>query len=148
MLKRLTDRPARRIILSALAGTVLLAGCDQIGERIDRAKEIAETSAGQISGETVVDESQHNLEVASVEDRALAGTVMVEFAIDDEERPLFAIGSIIAKPKDIPETESLAVSETELTADELEYFEEEYYYEETSEAGSTEGLESDRKSVV
>jgi serine protease len=142
MLKRLTDRPARRIILSALAGTVLLAGCDQIGERIDRAKEIAETSAGQISGETVVDESQHNLEVASVEDRALAGTVMVEFAIDDEERPLFAIGSIIAKPKDIPETESLAVSETELTADELEYFEEEYYYEETSEAGSTEGLES------
>jgi serine protease len=142
MLKRLTDRPARRIILSALAGTVLLAGCDQIGERIDRATEIAETSAGQISGETVVDESQHNLEVASVEDRALAGTVMVEFAIDDEERPLFAIGSIIAKPKDIPETESLAVSETELTADELEYFEEEYYYEETSEAGSTEGLES------
>lgn len=142
MLKRLTDRPARRIILSALAGTVLLAGCDQIGERIDRAKEIAETSAGQISGETVVDESQHNLEVASVEDRALAGTVMVEFAIDDEERPLFAIGSIIAKPKDIPETESLAVSDTELTPEELEYFEEEYYYEETPESGATDGLES------
>ncbi|MFN3912436.1 S8 family peptidase [Hyphomonas sp.] len=132
MLKRLTDRPIRRIILSALAGTVLLAGCDQVGDRIDRAKEIAETSAGQISGETVVDQTARNLETASVEDRALAGTVMVEFVIDDEERPLFAIGSIIAKPKDIADTVSLAVTDTELTPEELEYFEEEYYYEEAA----------------
>ena len=42
MLKRLTDRRLRWVIVSALAGTVLLSGCDQIGERIDRAKELAD----------------------------------------------------------------------------------------------------------
>ncbi|MBU4568881.1 MAG: S8 family peptidase [Alphaproteobacteria bacterium] len=141
MLKRLTDRPMRRIILSALTGTVLLAGCDQINERVDRVKEIADASAGQISGETVVDQSVRNLEIASVEDRALAGTVMVEFVVDDEERPLFAIGSIIAKPKDILETAALSVEDTELTPEELEYFEEEYYYEEGADSAA-EGLES------
>jgi len=132
MLKRLTDRPLRRIILSALAGTVFLAGCDQIGDRLKRAQDVAGTSAGQISGETIVDESARNLEIAATADRALAGTVMAEFVIDDEERPLFAIGSIIAKPIDIPPVSALAMEDAAFSADELEYFEEEYFYEDTT----------------
>lgn len=135
MLNQLTERHLRRVILSALAGTVLLAGCDQITERIDRAKEVAETSAGQISGETTVDSGASNLQTASTEDRALAGTVMAEFVVDEEERPMFAIGSIIAKPIDIPPTNALAMDDEALSAEELEYFEEEYYYEESPEAG-------------
>ncbi len=126
MLKRLTDRPPGRIILSALAGTVLLAGCDQIGDRLKRAQDVAETSAGQISGETILDESARNLAVAAIADRALAGTVMAEFVIEDEERPLFAIGSIIAKPIDIPEPSASAMEDIALSADELEYFEAAY----------------------
>ena len=141
MLKRLTDRPLRRIILSALAGTVFLAGCDQIGDRLKRAQDVAETSAGQISGETIVDDSARNLEIAATADRALAGTVMAEFVIDDEERPLFAIGSIIAKPIDIPPVSALAMEDVAFSADELEYFEEEYYYEEAPESAG-ESLES------
>ncbi len=130
MLNRLTDRRMRRVILSALAGTALLAGCDQVTERLDRAKDVAETSAGQISGETIVDPGARNLETASTADRALAGTVMAEFVVDEEERPLFAIGSIIAKPIDIPPPSALAMDDEALSAEELEYFEEEYYYEE------------------
>ena len=58
-----------------------------------------------------------------VEDRALAGTVMVEFVIDDEERPLFAIGSIIAKPLAIPEPASVEIVEDAAQMEEeLEYF--------------------------
>ncbi|MEQ9506589.1 MAG: S8 family serine peptidase [Hyphomonas sp.] len=131
MLKRLTERSLRRVILSALAGTVLLAGCDQITERIDRAKDIAGTSAGQISGETVAGPSPNYLETAATADRALAGTVMAEFVVDDEERPMFAIGSIIAKPIDIIPPEALMIDDTELSADEIEYFEDEYFTEES-----------------
>ena len=138
MLNRHTDRSLRRVILAAVAGTVLLAGCDQIGDRLKRAQDVAETSAGQISGETVIDPSAQNLQAASTADRALAGTVMAEFVVDEEERPLFAIGSIIAKPIDIPPVSALAMEDAAMTADELEYFEEEYY----SEGTAGEGLES------
>jgi len=141
MLKRLTDRSLRRVILSALAGTALLAGCDQITERIERATEIAETSAGQISGETVVDPSARNLEIAATADRALAGTVMAEFVVDDEERPMFAVGSIIAKPKDIAQEESVVFEEAEFTEEEFGYFEEEAVTEEEV-AAVEEGLEA------
>ncbi len=141
MLNHLTDRSLRRIILSALAGTVLLSGCDQIAERIERAKEVAEASGGQISGETVTDGGASNLETASVDDRALAGTVMAEYVIDDEERPLFAIGSIIAKPKDIADTAASAIEGTDLSAEEIEYFDDEYYTEESA-AGTMEALEA------
>ena len=137
MLKRPTDLRLGWVLMSALAGGVMLAGCDQIGDRVSRAKEIAEASAGQVSGDTVVDESLRNLEAASMADRALAGTVMAEFVVDDEERPMFAIGSIIAKPIDIAPTVAMAVEDTAISAEEIEYFEEEYYYEEEAAAGDT-----------
>lgn len=125
MLKRFAHGPAARALIAGIAASALLAACDQIEQRIDRAKDLAGTSAGQISGETVVDPSSRNLQTASVEARALAGTVMAEFVVDDEERPMFAIGSIIAKPKDIPPEEALMVEAEELTEDEeLSYFEE------------------------
>ncbi|MDP3459214.1 MAG: S8 family peptidase [Hyphomonas sp.] len=141
MLKLPTDRRLRWIILSALAATALLAACDQIGERLDRAGELAETSAGQISGKTIVDPGARNLQTAATADRALAGTVMAEFVIDEDERPLFAIGSIIAKPIDIPPTEAMAMEDAEFSADELEYFEEEYFYEEAP-VRAVDGLEA------
>lgn len=127
MLNRLTDRRLSRVIVSALAGTVLLAGCDQISDRLNRAKDVAETSAGQISGETIVDPSARNLETASTEARALAGTVMAEFVVDEEERTMFAIGSIIAKPIDVPPAAAMMAEADGLTAEDLAYLEEDYF---------------------
>ncbi|KCZ91916.1 subtilase family protein [Hyphomonas hirschiana VP5] len=108
----------------ALGGAALLTGCDQIDTRIERAREIADASVEQINGETVIDPTYRNLESASPEDRALAGTVVTaEFAIDDEDRPMFAIGSIIAKPLAIPDAESVdIVEDAEQMEAELDYF--------------------------
>lgn len=141
MLNRLTDRRLSRVIVSALAGTVLLAGCDQISDRLNRAKDVAETSAGQISGETIVDPSARNLETASTEARALAGTVMAEFVVDEEERPMFAIGSIIAKPIDVPTTSAMVAEGEGLTAEDLAYLEEDYFAGDVPEP-ETEPLEA------
>jgi serine protease len=126
MLKRLTDLKLRSALLVAVAAGAFLTGCDQIGDRASRAKDVADTSAGQISGEAGIDDSARNLEAASIDARALAGTVMAEFVVADEERPMFAIGSIIAKPIDIPETEALVFEDAEVTPEEVEYIEDEY----------------------
>ena len=123
MLKHYTARTARAAIAMALGGAALLTGCDQIDTRIDRAREIADASVNQINGETIIDPTYSNLENASPADRALAGTVMAEFAIDEEDRPMFAIGSIIAKPLAIPEPASVEIVEDAAQMEEeLEYF--------------------------
>ena len=123
MLKHYTARTARAAIAIALGGAALLAACDQIDTRIERAREIADASVDQINGETVIDTAYRNLERAAPADRALAGTVMAEFAVDDEERPMFAIGSIIAKPLDIPAAEPVELADdAALIEEELEYF--------------------------
>ena len=123
MLKHYTARTARVAIAMALGGAAFLTGCDQIDTRIERAREIADASVDQISGETVIDQTYVNLERAAPEDRALAGTVLAEFVIDEEDRPLFAVGSIIAKPLNIPSTEPVELSEdAAMIEEELEYF--------------------------
>ncbi len=121
MLKQLTDTAAGRVLALTLAGTLILAACDQVGTRIERAKEIASASGDQISGkDVIVRDGASNLEAASVDARALAGTVLAQMNIDPEERPMFAIGSIIAKPADIPEVPVDA-----------SVIEEEFYFEES-----------------
>lgn len=124
MLRRYTMSSARAALAAGFAGAAFLTGCDQIEQRIDNAREIADAAADQISGRAVVDPNRRNLERASPIDRALAGTVMAEFVVDEEERPLFAIGSIIAKPLDIPPTEVIDFPDDEaLIEEEFDYFE-------------------------
>lgn len=123
MLKLYTARTARAAIAMALGGAALLTACDQIDTRIERAREIADASVDQISGETVIDPVFRNLERAAPADRALAGTVMAQFAVDEDERPMFAIGSIIAKPLDIPSVAPVELADdTDLMEEELGYF--------------------------
>ncbi len=120
MLKQLTETAAGRVLALTLTATFMLAACDQVGTRIERAKEIVEASGDQISGkDVIVSDGTRNLETASVEARALAGTVLAQMNIDPEERPMFAIGSIIAKPIDIPPVPVEALE-----------IEEEFYFEE------------------
>lgn len=123
MLKHYTARTARAAIAMALGGAALLAACDQIDTRIERAREIADASVDQINGETVIGPTYRNLERAAPADRALAGTVIAQFAVDDEERPMFAIGSIIAKPLDIPASGPVEIpDDAAMIEEELEYF--------------------------
>ncbi|MBY9066072.1 S8 family peptidase [Hyphomonas sp. WL0036] len=123
MLKRYTARTARTAIALALGSAAFLVACDQIDTRLERAREIADAAVEQINGETVIDSGQRNLERAPLLDRALAGTVMAEFAVDEEERPMFAIGSIIAKPLDIPPAETVELADdAALIEEELDYF--------------------------
>lgn len=123
MLKHYTARTARAAIAIALGGAALLTACDQLDTRIERAREIADASVDQISGETMIDPAIRNLERAAPADRALAGTVMAQFAVDEDERPMFAIGSIIAKPLDIPATNPVDLADdAALIEEELEYF--------------------------
>ncbi len=123
MLRLFTARSARTALATLLAGGAILTACDELDTRLDRAREVADAAVEQISGETVIDPLARNLARADVRDRALAGTVMAEFDIDDEERALFAVGSIIAKPFDVPPPSALVTLEAEAYADEeMAYF--------------------------
>lgn len=123
MLRRYTVSSARAALIMGLVGGAVLTGCDQIEQRLENAREVADAAADQISGRAVVDPTRRNLERAAPIDRALAGTVMTEFFIDEEERPMFAVGSIIAKPLNIPVMEPIDLANGEdLIEEEYDYF--------------------------
>ncbi|MEM7768377.1 MAG: S8 family serine peptidase [Pseudomonadota bacterium] len=88
-----------------LAPTLLLAfalsACDQRSERVDRARTVIDGAIEQALGETPPPDA---MESVAVEDRAFAGTVMAEEVFTTAAIPpaRFAVGSIIAKPRDVP----------------------------------------------
>ena len=121
MLRKLTAKSARMAVGSALAGLLLLTACDQQSERLERAQELADATLDQISGRKVVEPKPKSaMDAAKVEDRAIAGSIQNDLAFQTAgAEPLFAIGSIIAKPKDIVE-----VSVGEMAEDEAFFAEE------------------------
>ncbi|MFT5931727.1 MAG: serine protease, partial [Hyphomonas sp.] len=121
MLPNLTMKTTRLAAGAALASLLVLAACDQQGTRLERARELADATLDQISGRAVVEPgADQTLLAASVMDRAIAGTLVNDIAFEAEsERAKFAIGSIIAKPKDIQtvafdEEDALMMGEDEL----------------------------------
>ncbi|MEQ9436737.1 S8 family serine peptidase [Hyphomonas sp.] len=123
MLPNLTGKTTRYAIGAVVTSLLVLAACDQQNTRLDRARELADATLDQISGRAVVEPgAEQTLLAASVMDRAIAGTVVNEIAFQAEsERAMFAIGSIIAKPRDI---ESVAVDEEDALLMDEEFFEE------------------------
>lgn len=123
MLPNLTGKTTRYAIGAVVTSFLVLAACDQQSTRLDRARELAGATLDQISGRAVVEPgAQQTLLAASVMDRAIAGSVVNEIAFQAEsERAMFAIGSIIAKPKDI---ESVARDKEDALFMEEEFFEE------------------------
>lgn len=113
MLRKLRLTSGRITIASALAGLLVLSGCDQQDTRLSRARDLAGATIDQLSGRTVVDPgAPRALETADVKDRAIAGTLINEMTFETaSESPMFAVGSIIAKPKDIPPADSFATME-------------------------------------
>ncbi|MCI4644061.1 MAG: S8 family peptidase [Hyphomonadaceae bacterium] len=125
---KLSNSPSLATGLIALATGLLLAGCDRTDERIERAKSVTEAAVEQVAGGGAAPKSSGGTDMASVpvEARAVAGAMMdpeVVTASTDQPRSRFAIGSIIAKPRDLPAmpspTEALIMQRPDL-ADELE----------------------------
>tara|TARA_R110001599_G_scaffold18744_5_gene72540 strand:+ start:80 stop:2389 length:2310 start_codon:yes stop_codon:yes gene_type:complete len=122
MLPNLTGKTNRYAIGAVVTSFLLLAACDQQDTRLERARELADATLDQISGRAVVEPgAEQTLLAASVADRAIAGTVVNEIAFKAEsERARFAIGSIIAKPKDI---QTASLDEEDALFIEEEFFE-------------------------
>jgi serine protease len=79
-------------------------------ERLERAREIADASLKQITGETIVDQADKKDPMRSVpvEARAIAGKVISDISGQPTNKPAFAVLSVIAKPADIPPAETAA----------------------------------------
>ena len=103
MLPNLTRKTTQIAIGAAMASLLVLSACDQQGTRLERARELADATLDQISGRAVVEpDADKTLMTASVMDRAIAGTLVNDMAVQMAgEKSMFAIGSIIAKPKNI-----------------------------------------------
>jgi serine protease len=105
-----STKPARLLFGAALTSLLLVSACDRQGERLERAREIADASLKQISGETVVDQPDKTDPMRSVpvEARAIAGKVISDISGKPTNKPAFAVLSVIAKPADIPPAEAMA----------------------------------------
>ncbi|WP_370276795.1 S8 family peptidase [Hyphomonas atlantica] len=107
------SKPAGLALGTAMAGLLALSSCDQQDLRLERARDLADSTLDQLSGRTIVEPSSPNaLEAVDIADRAIAGTVRNDMNFETASASsMFAIGSIIAKPKNIPPAEAMAVVE-------------------------------------
>ncbi|MEO1964386.1 S8 family peptidase [Hyphomonas sp.] len=105
-----STKSARLLFGAALTSLLLVSACDRQGERLERAREIADASLKQISGETVVEQANKTDPMRSVpvEARAIAGKVISDISGKPTNKPAFAVLSVIAKPADIPPAEAMA----------------------------------------
>ncbi len=105
-----STKSARCLLGAALTSLLLVSACDQQSERLDRAREVAEASLKQITGETIVDQTRKTDPMRSVpvEARAIAGKVISDISGKPTNKPAFAVLSVIAKPADIPPAETAA----------------------------------------
>ena len=105
-----TRTMARLLVGAALTSVLLVTGCDRQNERVERAKEIAEASVKQISGETVVEKARlpDPMRSVPVEARAIAGKVLSDITGEETTHSAFALLSVVAKPADIPPAEAMA----------------------------------------
>ena len=93
-------------------GLILLAACDQQSEeRADRASGVVEAAIDQISGSGEPGgERRSAMKRASLVERALAGQIRSEVEVDPETlRSRFAVGSIIAKPRELEMVPLMAI---------------------------------------
>nr|WP_321442443.1 S8 family peptidase [uncultured Hyphomonas sp.] len=125
-----STKSAHLLFGAALTSLLLVSACDRQGERLERAREIADASLKQISGETVVDQPDKTDPMRSVpvEARAIAGKVISDISGKPTNKPAFAVLSVIAKPADIPPAEAMA----EIEDGEL-YLEDDAFLEEALE---------------
>lgn len=108
MLRRSDSRARTLLIGTALSSALFVAACDQPSTRSERAKAIVDATIEQITGGDLSQKSDAmvSMESVGVMDRAIAGTIRSDIKMQAASaRSQFAIGSIIAKPKDVPDDE-------------------------------------------
>ena len=92
-------------VAAVVVGLLGLSACDRTDERIDRAQVLGEAALEQITGADASNDGGSDMASVSTEARAFAGTIidqpLVEVA-STRPQSRFAIGSIIAKPRDLP----------------------------------------------
>jgi len=109
------------LIGTALSSALFVAACDQPSTRTERAKAIVDATIDQITGgdASQTPSTTVSMESVGVMDRAIAGTIRSDINMQAASaRSQFAIGSIIAKPKDVPNDEF--IEEADLQDAELE----------------------------
>ena len=116
-------RGAAGLTLAVVCG-LLLGACDNREARLDRAETVTRAAIDQVTGAAV--DAQADAEArmarAPTEARALAGELETELRMRPEARQArFAVGSIIAKPRDLPDLpgpeDSLAMQAPSLARD-------------------------------
>ena len=149
MLRKLISTPGRLALGTALASLLVLSSCDQQDTRLERARDLAEATMDQLSGRTIVEpDAPKPLEAADVMDRAIACTLRNDMNFETASAsPMFAVGSIIAKPRDIPPAEAMAVVEDdEVFLEDPEAFDE--FSDDPVEAESAPAAESDATAPI
>ncbi len=100
------DRCRPTAILIALsAGILALSGCDLVEDRAERARKVTEAAVEQVSGDTTQAEQGADMADVSVEARAFSGQFMEQPEFESRMAvgpSRFAIGSIVAKPRELP----------------------------------------------
>ena len=94
-----------------LSGLVLigLSACDRQSERVGNAKNLGQAVLDQISGNETPNQT-NRLDAVPIEARAMAGKIQAESlpVIADSTARRYAIGSIVAKPRDLPPAIAMA----------------------------------------
>ncbi len=110
-------------VVGAVALAFGLSACDRTDERVERAGGVVGAAIDQVAGIEGDQASGASMDNVPLEARAFAGGTLVQAdaVATDQPRALFAIGSIIAKPRDLPPlptpTEALIMQAPELEAD-------------------------------
>ena len=106
-----TAKWVKRATLTASVAVLLgLVACDRQQERIDRVGELGNAVLGQLGGEDVTSSDRDRYAGVPVEARAFAGTILERTVqvSDGDVSPRFVIGSIVAKPSELPEAIEMA----------------------------------------
>ncbi|MEL7109255.1 MAG: S8 family peptidase [Pseudomonadota bacterium] len=113
----------KRTTLAASALSLFgIVACDRQQERLDRVSELGDAVLGQLGGEDVTRNPERDAyQSVSVEARAFSGTILDRtVSISEEETaPRFVIGSIVAKPAELPAAVAVAeiMAEPEMSLD-------------------------------
>lgn len=105
-------RPKSKALIAGVFGAsaLVFAACDNAGERTERVQDLADAAMEQLSGEGGAP-AESAMERASLSERALAGVIQeeAEFVPATARTSRFAVGSIIAKPREIAIEEPMAL---------------------------------------
>lgn len=111
----------KRVSVGAILATFLgLAACDRQEERVERGQTLAGDVWDQITGQDV-GSKPNNMADVSVEARAFAGVIQAQSlpSPNQSSKARYVIGSIVAKPRDLPPPLAMAsvMAEPEMAMD-------------------------------